>query len=511
MTKNHNLRRNHYFVRLCKGGLLLSLVTLFMTACAGDGYDDELFVSPVTNSQLTSPELTKDCFSTQMATDGSERIVVTWSVVLGAGGYEYAAYNVDDPTNPIELTKGIADGVSFSFPKAEDTKYEVKVRTLGNEKLNNTEAKEATVCSYSTMIDAKVIPAGQDVAEFIKANLTDSEEEQAFELEAGATYTCNSSFDFMDNKITLRGSKVNHPTVVMGEEAVIYTSSQLKLKFINFDCSAMTNKWGVIEMSPEPPATKSAEAQSIAAEKNSGKPADVYILMDPIIIQECAFRNVPNCFFSVGACSWGIEDLRVLNSVIQLRNDGNKNSNGSLFSAYSSDYKSPSGGQFWYGCIRNITVKESTIYNSVSNDKCFTIRFNNKDIDRVFPTADGSANFYNNTFIKVFDGKNFADRTPNQAKYVISYDNNIFVDCFRLQKFILSNCTVNRHKELNTGWGIKNTLDGTDKDKWVTEEDPGIAESEMAKELDFTQPNYGINFKASGTISSTIGDPRWLD
>jgi hypothetical protein len=361
------------------------------------------------------------------------------------------------------------------------------------------------------MIDAKVIPVGNDIAEFINANMTESEDEQAFELEAGATYTCNSPIDFMDNKMTLRGSKVNHPIVIMGESAVIYTSSQLKLKFINFDCSAMTNKWGVIEMSPEPPATKSAEAQGIAAGKNSGNPANCYILMDPIIVQECAFKNIPNCFFSVGSHPWGINDLRVLNSVIQLKNDGSKNSNGSVFSAYSSGYAGPDGKDFYYGCIKGLTVRNSTIYNSVTNDKCFTIRFNNKDIDRCFPTADGTCTFMNNTFVRIFDKKNFADRTPQQAKYVITYYDNIFVDCFRLQKFFHQNCTYDYSKERNTLWAYFGTLDGTDKEKWGTEEDPGFNVDDLSKEIDFTQPNYGLNFKPNGTISSSIGDPRWLD
>jgi hypothetical protein len=53
-------------------------------------------------------------------------------------------------------------------------------------------------------------------------------------------------------------------------------------------------------------------------------------------------------------------------------------------------------------------------------------------------------------------------------------------------------------------------LDSTDKTKWVTEEDPGFTTEMMEKELDFTQPNYGLNFTATGPISSTIGDPRWL-
>ena len=49
----------------------------------------------------------------------------------------------------------------------------------------------------------------------------------------------------------------------------------------------------------------------------------------------------------------------------------------------------------------------------------------------------------------------------------------------------------------------------TDKGKLATEEDAGFAEAETKKELDFTQPNFGLNFKATGAISSTIGDPRW--
>ena len=506
------MKKYHLFTcgRICTLALL-GVSAFFLVSCAKDGFDEETFVSPVTNTQMTSPELTKDNFSSRTNSDGTESIVVTWKAVLGAGGYEYAAYNVDNPDNPIELVQGVLDDVTFTFPKAEDTKYMVSVRTLGNKKLNNTDATEATVCPYSTMIDAKVIPVGNDIAEFINANMTESEDEQAFELEAGATYTCNSPIDFMDNKMTLRGSKVNHPIVIMGESAVIYTSSQLKLKFINFDCSAMTNKWGVIEMSPEPPATKSAEAQGIAAGKNSGNPANCYILMDPIIVQECAFKNIPNCFFSVGSHPWGINDLRVLNSVIQLKNDGSKNSNGSVFSAYSSGYAGPDGKDFYYGCIKGLTVRNSTIYNSVTNDKCFTIRFNNKDIDRCFPTADGTCTFMNNTFVRIFDKKNFADRTPQQAKYVITYYDNIFVDCFRLQKFFHQNCTYDYSKERNTLWAYFGTLDGTDKEKWGTEEDPGFNVDDLSKEIDFTQPNYGLNFKPNGTISSSIGDPRWLD
>ena len=509
------MKKNRFFT--CSKICTLAIIgasALFFASCAKDGFTEETFVSSVTNSTLSSPELTKANFGTQMNSDGSESVVVTWKVVPGAGGYAYEVYNVDDPANPVELVKGVTDSPTFTFPKAEDTRYQVKVRTLGNLELNNTEAPEATVFAYSTMIDAKIIPNGSDIAEFIAANLTASEDEQAFELEAGGSYTCNAPVDFMDNKMTLRGDKITHPIVTFGESGIIYTSAMLKVKWINFDCTAMTSKWGVIEMSPNPPASRSAVSQGIGAGKNNGNPADVYILpeTEPIMIQDCAFKNVPNCFIAAGECAWGIGDIRILNSVIQLNCDGSKNSNASFLSAYSAGYKNPSGSDNTYnGCIKNLTIKESTIFNTVLNTKNYFIRFNNKDIDRIFPTADGTCTMMDNTISRVFSGKNWADRTPNQPKYVITYDNNIFFECFRLQKFFQNNCTFAFHQEQNVGFYAEGdgTIDGTDKSKWLTEEDPGFAIDNITKELDFTQPNYGLNFKATGAISSNIGDPRW--
>ena len=491
---------------------LMALCAMTAVSCAEDGYDDdERFESTVTNSQLASPELTKDCFSTQVSSDGSERIKVTWKVVAGASGYQCNVNNVDDPANPVAILDSIVDGITVSFPMTEDTKYEVSVRTLGNAKLGNSDAAEASTYAYSTMIEAIVVPEGSDVAEYINANIQDTEDEQAFELKAGITYTCNSPIEFLDHKVTLRGDKVKHPIVVFGAEGRIYTSSQLKLKFIDFDCTEMATKWGVIEMSPEPPASKSAESQEIGAGKNSNKPADVFVLMDPIVVQNCGFKNVPSCFFSVGACSWGIQDLRILNSVIQMNNDGSRNSNGSFISAYSSEFKSPNGGSFYYGCIRNITIQESTVYNIAENSKCFTIRFNNKDIDRVFPTADGTFTAKDNTMIRMFDKKNFADRTPQQAKYVITMYNNIWLNCYLLQKLCHQNCSYDTDQSMNVVYAYSDfgTLDTTDKNKWGTEEDPGISQTEILKELDFTKENYGLDFTATGALSSTIGDPRW--
>ena len=45
----------------------------------------------------------------------------------------------------------------------------------------------------------------------------------------------------------------------------------------------------------------------------------------------------------------------VMNSVVQMRNDGKKNSNGAIICGFSNGFKAPSGGQFWYGGIKSIT------------------------------------------------------------------------------------------------------------------------------------------------------------
>lgn len=504
MKKNHFIARNGIF------SLAMAAVgAMFFGSCATDGFDEnEKFDNGVSGVKLESPESLT--LKTVAASDGSDKLQVSWDVVYGAGGYECKAYNVDDPANPQIVESDTIDGTSFQFKIAEDTNYKVSVRTLGKASQNNTEADNATEQSYSTLVPATTIPAGSDIAEFIKANMQESTTEQAFELEAGGSYTCNDEVDFQGNKMTLRGNKINHALVTMGEKGVIRTSAQLKVKFINFDCTAVTNKGGIVEMSVTPPASCSAEAQGISAGVNADQSsADCYILQDPIIISECAFKNVPSCLFAVGNCSWGIADVRVLNSVVQLNNDGSKFSNGAVICGYSSGFAAPSGGQFWYGGIKSITVKESTIYNIASNGKNRFIRFNNNTLERVFPTASGSCTFMDNTFIRVMDNKEFGNNTPNKNTYVINFDNNIFYDTWRIQKFFQGNCNVTWHQDQNTIWGIKNAVDATDKSKWATEEDAGFDEAETKKELDFTQPNFGVNFTPTGAISSKIGDPRW--
>ena len=72
------------------------------------------------------------------------------------------------------------------------------------------------------------------------------------------------------------------------------------------------------------------------------------------------------------------------------------------------------------------------------------------------------------------------------------------------------NNTLNVNVGSNTIWGVKNSVDATDKTRCATEEDP-MFEGDVLQPLDLTKENGGVNFKARGVISSTVGDPRWRE
>ena len=141
---------------------------------------------------------------------------VTWPVVMGAGGYQFSLYIVDNPDNPVAVVKdSIIDGSSVVCPYLDDTNYKAEIKTLGNEKLNNTDATLATETTWTTLISATSIPDGEDLVAWFANNpvTTGKDTEVAFELEAGGTYTISGDLDFGVNNVQLRGNKLNHAKV----------------------------------------------------------------------------------------------------------------------------------------------------------------------------------------------------------------------------------------------------------------------------------------------------------
>lgn len=503
------MKKRHSLIKKSRG-VCFALLSLLMVSCAQDGFDDETFGSSVRNTTLKSPELQESCFSTVTMADGSEKVKVTWGVVEGAGGYEVIVNNVDDPQNPVVVLDSIYDGCSALFPKAEDTKYSVSVKTMGNAKFNNKDAEEATLFAYSTMIAATVIPNGSDIAEFINANITSSEKEQAFELVAGGEYTLNDVANFKNNWFTLRGNKINHPVVKVGDKGSIWTGAGFKLKWIDFDCTEMatvtTSNIGLLCLdaaSYDEPGIYENLKYDVLEYANGGANQKTLIIEEPIIMSECMVKNLPmSLFWANKSTTWALKDLRVTDCIVQLNN-------GTTDKALINFVDGKTGGYL------TMTLRNNTFMNIADNNKAFTLRMANasnavpaKLFGKAFEKS-GKTTLENNTWVKCMSGKNFGDRMVSNGNMTFSMNGNIFYDTWRVNKAI-GNCTKDIDQAKNTIYCYTNATDGTDKEKYCTEEDPDFV-GPFLQELDLTKPNGGINLKARGEISSTIGDPRWRE
>lgn len=168
---------------------IIACGALFFGSCA-DHYDgDESWSSPVRNATLQSPN--EENITIEPNSDGSQ-MTISWSVVYGAGGYEFQLFDANDETTP--LVSDTIDGCKKTLAREEDMNYKIVIRTLGNSALNNKEAAAATVKSYSTFTKAYAkIPAG-DLYEYFQANPIPAEEtgELNYDLRVKDNIRCQS-------------------------------------------------------------------------------------------------------------------------------------------------------------------------------------------------------------------------------------------------------------------------------------------------------------------------------
>ena len=509
------------------GGICCAAMMVFAVSCA-QGVDDEVYKSTATNQQMVSPTLTEANFSTVVNADGSESVKVSWDLIKGCGGCQCYVWIVDDPANPVEIVNKVVDGTSFLFEKLEDTDYKVSVLALGNKANNNTDATAASEATYTTKVPAILVPAGTELSSFIAENL-DLEKvgEQAFELEAGQNYPVTGIIDFKDKLVTFRGNKVNRPIVTFeaGQTSGLMTAGGLKVKFINFDCTNMAFDKYVYGSSKETSTYNYAFLNmgdgtypQLLSATNKG-----YVLADPIIFEQCNFKNLPKAFIGCGYNAWLVQDFRITDCIINIKHCNLDHDNANFISFYKNcgGYNGEFG-KAWTGAVQNVTIKNSTIYNTETISGTKKVRFmrwaGKNGIKDIMGSHTGTFTIQNCTLRNVYHQGEFGNNIAEDAAYVVTYGSTIFYDCARVQK--LANVGNNKSKlnlpSKNVGWVATpnnaeggEMLSGNDKSKVkLTEEDPGFGEM---TELDLTDSQFGgQNFKPTGTVSATIGDPRWL-
>ena len=492
------------------GGLCCAAMVMFAASCA-QGVDDETWTSGVSGVQLESPAADAIAFSFATDASGNEQVKVVWPVSMGAGGYEVTVYNVNDVDNPeIVVDHEVVDGCSLLFPLGEDTNYEVSILTLGNEKYNNTGAASATTVPFSTMIGGQTIPAGTEIGQYITDWMTahadeyaaaiaaDANFEWAFDLERGAAYTLSVPAKSGLIPIRLRGTQGNRPVVTVSETGCLSPAAGLKIKNVNFDCTAAT-ALGLILM----------DDSRTDLPVNSNK---VMQCPYPIRIESCWVKELPKSLFNIGYGAWGVKEFRMSDCMVQLNNKNDDQWTTFINAWQNKGISNGVSGASWYGAILNTYVLNSTIWNrsesATLKDKNYFIRFANQSIDKAVGSYNGVFEIKNSTLVRMVPRKDFGNNIANKPQYVITFENTNFWDCYRLQKVKRGGTYVWKN---NTIWGVFNSVDSTDKKEIATEEDMGFTDENIFKVMDLTAENGGVNFKATGTISSTIGDPRWLN
>lgn len=459
------------------GILYLVAVMLSLNACVKGFDDDFTFSSGVEGVTLGSPGAEDITFTP--SADGST-VKVAWPVVYGAGGYQFSLYIVDDPENPVPVgvENQIVDGASVSRDLLEDTKYLVVLKTLGNEKYNNAEATSATSANFTTLLDATVIPDGTDLTQYFTENpIVDNGVEIGYELVAGGSYTMSGEINFGTAYLTLRGNKVDRPTVTMsaGFKA---QGGGTKFKFINFECANIPTDGMFFGFTDVP---ESATIVSGSA-----------IVSNPIVFQSCTFSELPVPLYWDNGMTYAVQTLLIKDVVAEMTDDGRVIRN-SASSGYIKDFK----------------VENSTFYkNNTGTDYWMQLSTGKRAPNDYAELGWATASFtYSNCTFYGFDQMHNSNRYTYGWVYT-TVENCLFLEMLRDQtaRYILPGRRVYSSAaisfENNTYWreGAAENYGSYDKSGTALDQDPLCADPASG---DFTVGN-------AETIKRGIGDPRWL-
>ncbi len=472
--------------------LLAMGVILLFSSCAQDGFDDETFSGSVKNTTLLSPSAAD--ISIAASTDNTKTII-EWKVIYGAGGYICSVYDISDPDAPVavdDVENSLIDGCSLAVTREEDTSYKFVIRTAGNDELNNKEAETATEVEFNSFTETyATIPDGSDLATWFAQNPVPDEAIEnnlCYDLVPGGSYTLSSDIDFGLKQVTLRTtSQTDHAKITYTANSVsIMTQTALTLKYIDIDCSQ--SKEGVIELSVTPD-------ESLYAATGEGS---YYNIQKSIVINGCNIDGVKGNFIYDNNVAYCLETMLVTNSIIRRENSSEASNNISFY--------------FKGGFINELTIQNSTIWNSSDVSSTYFVQYNNSGRCSRAGYTRNYIRYQNSTFYNIAHegqmGNYSGFNGQSSSTWVLT--NCIFVDCGNKQvcrRFVGGNINSSDATFLNNTYMFEGEFESTDgrvenydESGTAIEEDPG-----------FKDPQNG-DFTVSGAtqISLRTGDPRWL-
>lgn len=485
-----------------------------LASCAQDGYDDdEKWLSSVTNSQLETPTMDEINIT---ASEDETKTIITWPVVHGAGGYICSLMDVSDPNNPTfidGMEETLVDGCSLTIPREEDVKYRFSIRTAGNEKLNNKEAETTTTKDFSTLTPTyTTIPAGVDLYQWFQENpVPEGAEADAikaelyadmglapeeitnqtlnYDLEQGGDYTLSQPLDFLGNQVTLRSNKKtnNANLKIIGEATCFNTYAALGLKYLNIDCSE-TNK-GLIELSKTP-------NEAIKGATGTG---DYYNIIGTVMLSGCNIEGVNGNLIYDNGLKYCLRTFMVNNCVVHLTSNS------------ITSIKDRALVYFNTGYVKDLTVQNSTFYNTGESDAKYFIRYQNSGRPDRAGYAEGSVNFISSTFYNVAKSGQWAnyDGIVSFKGSTFTMTDCIFADCAKeiARRFIKSYSSNPTYRFANNTY-LPDMATGTFDSNATQYDRSGTIITSIP---DFADPANGdFTLTSSEQAEKRTGDPRWL-
>lgn len=328
-------------------------------------------------------------------------------------------------------------------------------------------------------------------------------EKTTIKLDGSSTISATNHIDMKGKEIALEG---NGATIVTEYSLII--SKSFTLENAKFDLTSATNNRQFIQIDA---SEETKVNQDVYAD---AKTKDVK-LIDYITIKDVWVKNLKNALIDpMQKSTLALSNLTIENCIIQL--DHNNTKSLIDFSRVTKDSNK--------GAIKNVIIKDNTIYN-LQEASAYFIRFANASESlKLFGNKDNGTSslnhqFLNNTIYNVFPNQNFGNNTPNDAVFAITMTGNIFGQVKYIQKYVQDNQAPVLTISDNYIFGsAKQSNDYTERSKTVGDvtykwtiatklDDAPFTVPTVA--LDLTKENGGLNLKPSGAAAAA-GDPRWL-
>ncbi len=357
-------------------------------------------------------------------------------------------------------------------------------------------------------------PATVDEATYDLKNLTFAQYLDKYAVDGVVTLPAGAEFNVgeaveLTEPLTIVSDEKNPAKVVFAaENAGFIINEGLTLKNINFECSASTAPF--IQLSKTPtikPVTINAW----------GTDYNMYLIKEPIAAINCTVSGLKSFFLTDNKIdnngAWFPTTILVDNCLVQLETPANNTGNAYFYTN--------NGGGF----AKDMTVKNSTFYNTTDFGFRYFVRYGGFGIDQAkeaFGWEETKLSYENSTFYNVCqnDGQwgNYNGLAGKPTSFWVM-TNCIFWNCSTSgsvprrflhgkdysktpeNKTFLNNTYMKKDKDAETGEATFQDPQNYDQSGTNIEEDPHFAD-----------PANG-DFHISNSKQATLGtgDPRWLN